>query len=83
LALPANIKLSWKGLPVSDSSLLGSFVNYDSKFFKDIGTWTGLPLCGFRVVVVVVTWHQGYKTFFPSLLMLQVNMLELFPLARL
>jgi hypothetical protein len=38
-ALPTNIRLSWKGLPGKNSSLLRTFVNYGRKKFCNIGPW--------------------------------------------
>jgi hypothetical protein len=40
LALPTNIRLGWKGLPVTNPrSLLRAFVNYGRKKFYNIGPW--------------------------------------------
>ncbi len=37
-ALPANIRLDWKGLQGTNTSLLQAFVNYGSMKFHNIGT---------------------------------------------
>jgi len=38
LAVPTNIGLGWKGLPGTNTSLLGTFVNYDLKKFYNTDT---------------------------------------------
>jgi hypothetical protein len=37
LALPANIRLGWKGLPEKNTSLLQKSINYGCKTFYSIG----------------------------------------------
>jgi hypothetical protein len=56
LALPSNIRLGWRGLSGTNTSLLRTFINYDCKKFYNVG-----PLSAFARFEASITKTRNVR----------------------